>query len=252
MTVVAINRLNHAFGQGDLRRQVLFDVDLEVKAGELVILTGPSGCGKTTLLTLAGGLRSVQEGSLRVLGRELFGQGEPGLMAVRRDIGFIFQSHNLLDALTAAENVTLALDLKSYTAESLAGHARQLLGGLDEGTNGDGFLNGVPRRIGAVTQALASGLLTHLQLRDRLHHKPGQLSVGQKQRVAIARALVNGPRLILADEPTAALDKESGAIVLDLLRKFTRAGAAALLVTHDPKVMERGDRVVSLKDGRVA
>lgn len=248
MTVVAVDHLNHSFGEGDLRRQVLFDVGLEVRAGEMVMLTGPSGCGKTTLLTLVGGLRSVQDGSVRVLGRELFGLGEAGQIAVRRDIGFIFQSHNLIDALTAAENVTLALDLKSYTPESLAEHARGLLASL----NGDGFPSGVPRRTGAVTRALASGLLTHLQLHDRLHHKPQQLSVGQKQRVAIARALINGPRLVLADEPTAALDKESAELVLDVLRKFTRSGAAVLLVTHDPKVMERGDRVVSLKDGRVA
>jgi putative ABC transport system ATP-binding protein len=252
MTVVGINRLSHAFGEGDLRRQVLYDIDLEIKAGELVILTGPSGSGKTTLLTLVGGLRSVQEGRVQVLGRELFGLGEPGLMAVRRDIGFIFQAHNLLEALTAAENVTLALDLKSYTAESLSDHALELLGAFDEGGNGKGVLAGVPRRLGAVTQALASGLLTHFRLQDRLHHKPHQLSVGQKQRVAIARALINRPRLILADEPTAALDKEAGGIVLDLLRKFTRAGAAVLLVTHDPKVMDRGDRVVTMKDGRVA
>lgn len=247
---VSIHDLNHRFGQGDISQQVLFDIDLDVKPGELVLLTGPSGCGKTTLLTLIGGLRSIQDGNMSVLGRDMRGLSREGQIDTRRDIGFIFQAHNLLDALTAGENVSLALDLKRYTPDRLREHAGKLL----DITRTDGArapLAGVPRRVDALARALTIGLLEHLNLGDRVDHKPHQLSVGQKQRVAIARALANHPRLILADEPTAALDKTSSGIVIDLLKKLTHTGSTVLIVTHDSRIMDQGDRVVTMKDGRI-
>ncbi|HEY7307732.1 MAG TPA: ATP-binding cassette domain-containing protein [Gemmataceae bacterium] len=245
---VSIRGLNYRFGQGDLAQQVLFDIDLDIYPGELVILTGPSGCGKTTLLTLIGALRSVQEGSLQVLGRQMRGLNKSGLIEARRRIGFIFQAHNLLDALTAAGNVSLSLDLQKHTPASLRAHAARVLGVL-RGDSGD--LDGVPRGREAVARFLATRLLAHLDLHQREDHKPNQLSGGQKQRVAIARAVCNLPGLILADEPTAALDKGSSAIVIDLLKKLTHHGATILVVTHDNRIMDRGDRVVTMKDGRV-
>ena len=249
--VVCIHGLNHRFGQGELSQQVLFDIDLEINPGEFVLLTGPSGCGKTTLLTLIGALRSVQEGTLHVLGREMRGLTKEGLIAARRDIGFIFQAHNLLDALTAGENVSLALDLKSYTPDRLYDHGGQLLGIAVGDSDAKNFMNGVARNVDALARGLATGLLTHLLLGERVDHKPNQLSGGQKQRVAIARALVNHPRLVLADEPTAALDKVSSIIVIELLKKLTQMGSTIIVVTHDSRIMDRGDRVVTMKDGRI-
>jgi putative ABC transport system ATP-binding protein len=183
-----------------------------------------------------------------VLGREMHGLNKGGLIGVRRDIGFIFQSHNLLEAMTAEENVTLALDLKRYSRTGLHEHAGQLLSVL----SGGGRETGSSPPPSPFTPAkLAAGLLGQLGLQDRAHHKPGQLSGGQKQRVAIARALVNHPRLILADEPTAALDKGSSRIVIDLLKRLTQAGSTVLVVTHDHRIMDRGDRIVNLEDGRI-
>jgi putative ABC transport system ATP-binding protein len=246
-----LRSLNHRFGGGDVSQQVLFDIDLTIRPGELVILTGPSGCGKTTLLTLIGALRSVQEGTAQVLGRELLGRGKKELIAARRDIGFIFQAHNLLEALTAADNVAMALRLKNYTAESLHDHAARLLRIVRNESAATNPLAGVPRRMEAAARALVAGLLTHLHLGERIGHKPNQLSGGQKQRVAVARAIINHPRLILADEPTAALDKVSSAIVVDLLKKLSQHGSTILVVTHDNTIMDRGDRVVTMKDGRI-
>ncbi len=174
--VVRVEGLDHFYGEGAARNQVLFDNRIEVPPGELVVMTGPSGAGKTTLLTLIGALRSVQKGTIEVLGRDLSRLSPHGLVEVRRDIGFIFQMHNLFDALTAYENVKMAMQL---------GHERP-----DQ-----------MRRRG-------SEILERLGLGHRIDYKPRNLSGGERQRVAIARALVNGPRLVLADEPTAALDRE--------------------------------------------
>ncbi len=243
---VCVRGLNHRFGVGDVAQQVLFDLKLAVAPGELVILTGPSGCGKTTLLTLIGGLRSVQEGSLEVLGRQMHGLGKQGLVAARRDVGFIFQAHNLLEPLTMAQNVGMPLDLKDYTADSMYEHAERLLRILQAEP-----LPNVRRQPPAIAQALVHRLLARLGLAARVGHKPNQLSGGQKQRAAIARALVNHPRLILADEPTAALDKDSTGIVIDLLKKMTLSGSTVLVVTHDQRIMDHGDRVVAMKDGRI-
>ncbi|HEY8614268.1 MAG TPA: ATP-binding cassette domain-containing protein [Roseomonas sp.] len=218
---VEISDVTYAYGEGALRREVLRDVDLRVGPGEIVILTGPSGSGKTTLLTLVGALRGVQQGSCLVLGRELAGAREADRVELRRRIGFIFQNHNLLGFLSARQNVAMALELDGATTE------RERL-----------------ERAGAMLASV--GLAEHVEKR------PGQLSGGQRQRVAVARALVASPGLVLADEPTAALDKASGQEVVHQLRDLARSrGTAILLVTHDPRILDVADRIVAMEDGRV-
>lgn len=215
---VQIRHLNHYYGEGELRKQVLFDINLDLYAGEIAILTGPSGSGKTTLLTLIGGLRTVQEGSLKVLGRELHGLSAPELIEVRRNIGFIFQAHNLFHSLTARQNVLLATDLFPSPQDN----------------------------------EKAADILTKLGLGHRIDYKPHALSGGQKQRVAIARALVNHPRLILADEPTAALDKKSGRDVVTLMQQLTKEeNITILMVTHDSRILDVADRIINLVDGNL-
>jgi putative ABC transport system ATP-binding protein len=217
---VRVRHLNHHFGEGEIRTEVLRDINLDLDPGRIVIMTGRSGSGKTTLLTLIGTLRRVQEGSVRVLGRELRGLDDPGRVAVRRGIGFIFQAHNLFAALTAYQNVRMALELEALPAAEM------------------------DHRITA--------LLADLGLEDRMHHKPAQLSGGQRQRVAIARALVHRPRLLLADEPTAALDEESSRIAVALLRQTARRDRTVLLiVTHDNSLMDAADRVLNMSYGRI-
>ena len=175
---VALAGLTYSYGTGELRKPVLRDVALTVDPGEIVLLTGPSGSGKTTLLTLIGALRAMQEGSCRVLGEELAGANERQRVALRRRIGFIFQQHNLLGFLTAQQNVAMSLELDPRTGEA--------------------------ERLERATQMLAA-----VGLGDRGASRPAQLSGGQRQRVAVARALAGEPGLILADEPTAALDRQS-------------------------------------------
>jgi putative ABC transport system ATP-binding protein len=217
---VRVSGLNHHYGQGDTRSQVLFDNHLEIAPGEIVILTGPSGSGKTTLLTLVSGLRTVQSGSVRVLGRELRGLGPAELIQVRRGIGFIFQAHNLFDSLTACQNVKMALELHNRAARE--------------------------------TDARARELLTALGLGERIDYKPAQLSGGQRQRVAIARALANRPKLVMADEPTAALDEQSGRDVVTLLQRMARdEGTTSLIVTHDNRILDVADRIVNMVGGRI-
>jgi putative ABC transport system ATP-binding protein len=211
--------LNHYFGAGETRTDILLNINLAIQPGELVILTGPSGCGKTTLLTLIGGLRRVQEGSLRVLGREMFGLTDAGLMDVRRDIGFIFQAHNLFESLTALQNVRMAMELRRRDPDGMRQDAIRAL------------------------EAVGLG--------HRISYKPKGLSGGQRQRVAIARALVNRPRLILADEPTAALDKGSTDTVMDLLDGLKAEGSTILIVTHDNKILGRADRIISMADKQI-
>ena len=221
MTPVALRGVTYAYGEGELRRPVLRDVNLEVHEGEIVLLTGPSGSGKTTLLTLIGALRAMQEGSARVLGEELAEAGEPVRVRLRRRIGFIFQNHNLLGFLTARQNVAMALEQD---------------GALDERARG--------ARAGELLAAV--GLVGH---EDRL---PAKLSGGQRQRVSVARALAAQPGLVLADEPTAALDKVSGHEVVQLLRDLAKSrGVPILLVTHDPRILDIADRIVAMEDGRI-
>ncbi len=218
---VAIRDLTYAFGTGELARPVLRDIDLSVAHGEIVLLTGPSGSGKTTLLTLIGALRAMQLGSCIVLGQELAGAKEAARVALRRRIGFIFQSHNLLGFLTARRNVAMALELQP---------------GLTE----------------AERLARAGDMLAAVGLADRADERPDRLSGGQRQRVAVARALAGVPGLILADEPTAALDRQSGGDVVRLLRDLAKQrGVPILLVTHDPRILDVADRIVTMEDGRI-
>ncbi|MFG6100228.1 ATP-binding cassette domain-containing protein [Leptolyngbyaceae cyanobacterium CCMR0082] len=220
--VVTVRHLNHAFGKGELRKPVLFDVDLDICAGEIVLLTGPSGSGKTTLLTLIAGLRSVQEGSVNILGQELLGASKQQLVQVRNQIGFIFQSHNLLACLTAQQNVGMSLRL----------HDNLLLEDRID-------------RAQAILEAVGMG--------DRVSYYPDSLSGGQKQRVAIARALVSEPKIVLADEPTAALDSKSGRDVVDIMQRLAKQqGGTILLVTHDTRILDIADRIVHMEDGRLA
>jgi putative ABC transport system ATP-binding protein len=186
-----------------------------------VLLTGPSGCGKTTLLTLVGALRQVQEGSVRVLGCELAGAGRRQRQQLRRSIGMIFQGHNLLRCLTAEQNVQMGADL----------------------------LPGLSYR---VRRDQSREWLRAVGLGEELHKLPHDLSGGQKQRVAIARALAARPRLLLADEPTAALDSRTGREVVELLQGLAREqGCAVLMVTHDPRILDIADRLVRMEDGRL-
>jgi putative ABC transport system ATP-binding protein len=217
---VRVRALNHSFGLAENRKEVLHDNNLDLMPGEIIIMTGPSGSGKTTLLTLIGALRSVQEGSVFALGRELSALSPRELVEVRRGIGFIFQAHNLFDSLTARENVNMAIEL----------------------TLGD------PRE----RDCRAAEILTKLGLGQRMTHKPQTLSGGQKQRVAVARALVNRPKLILADEPTAALDKDSGRDVVEILKTLAaEEQATILIVTHDTRILDVADRIINLVDGRI-
>ena len=217
--VISIKNINHYYGKGSLRKQILFDISLEIYAGEIVIMTGPSGSGKTTLLSLIGGLRSVQEGSLKFLGDELCGASQSKLVHMRRKIGYIFQAHNLLGFLTARQNVQMAVELNNNISQSTA-----------------------------ISQS--EDMLASVGLQERVNYYPDNLSGGQKQRIAIARALVNHPPLVLADEPTAALDKQSGRDVVEIMQRLAKEqGTAILLVTHDNRILDIADRIVEMEDG---
>ena len=220
--VVTIKNLDHAFGKGELRKPVLFDVDLNIYAGEIVIMTGPSGSGKTTLLTLIGGLRSIQSGSVNILGHELCGAAKKELVSVRNQIGFIFQSHNLLSCLTVEQNVRMSLRLHQEIP-------------FDDRT------------------AMTTHILEEVGLGDKLNFYPASLSGGQQQRVAIARALVSKPQLVLADEPTAALDSKSGRNIVEIMQQLAKEqGCTILLVTHDNRILDIADRIIHMEDGRLA
>ena len=219
---IRVSGLNHAFGKGDLRKQILFDITTEIPRGEIVIVTGPSGSGKTTMLTLVGALRSAQEGTIEVLGEQLCGAKPRTLEKVRKQIGFIFQQHNLLEALTSLQNVELGLRVSRRVSRSE-----------------------LRKRAAAMLEAVGLG--------DRMQNKPGQLSGGQRQRVAIARALVSEPAMLLADEPTASLDKQSGRDVVERMKKLAKEqGTTILLVTHDNRILDIADRIVHLEDGRLS
>ncbi|MFZ9769235.1 MAG: ATP-binding cassette domain-containing protein [Vulcanococcus sp.] len=218
--VIVSRELRHHYGEGELRSEILHGLNFEVYAGEVTLLVGPSGSGKSTLLTLVGALRSVEEGSLQVLGQELKGAGERQRVAIRRRIGFIFQSHNLVSSLTVLQNVQLLMQLSESNPQRRESRSRELLEAVG---------------------------LSH-----RLHHYPEELSGGQRQRVAIARALAPQPELILADEPTASLDSQSGQDVVELLGELCRSrGSAVLLVTHDLRLLKEADRIWQIEDGKV-
>ncbi|MBD2338354.1 DevA family ABC transporter ATP-binding protein [Calothrix sp. FACHB-156] len=220
--VISIQNLDHYFGQGQLKKQVLFDINLEINAGEIIIMTGPSGSGKTTLLTLVGGLRSAQSGSLQILGRELCGANAAQLTEARRSHGYIFQAHNLHGSLTALQNVRMGLELhKDISPQDMKQRSAEML-----------------EQVG---------------LGQRLNYYPDDLSGGQKQRVAIARALVSRPKIVLADEPTAALDSKSGRDVVNLMQQLAKEqGCTILMVTHDNRILDIADRIVHMEDGKLA
>jgi putative ABC transport system ATP-binding protein len=219
-TRISLENVSYSYGKGALQKQILFDIGTKIDAGQIVILTGPSGSGKTTLLTLIGALRSAQVGSVKVLGRELLKAKESALIKARRQIGYIFQSHNLLDSLTIHQNVQMALQLAGV-----------------RGSKGR-------ERIAEV--------LDRVDLREHEHKYPRELSGGQKQRAGIARALVTRPQVILADEPTASLDKRSGRDVVELIEDLAREdGSAVILVTHDNRILDVADRILHLEDGHM-
>jgi putative ABC transport system ATP-binding protein len=219
---IRVHGLNHSFGKGELKKQILFDVAVEIQAGEIVIVTGPSGSGKTTLLTLVGALRSAQDGSVTILGEELRRARPATLEKVRRQIGFIFQQHNLLAALTSLQNVELGIRASGKFPRAEHRHR-------------------------------ARDMLEAVGLGDRMQHKPEQLSGGQRQRVAIARALASEPAIVMADEPTASLDKRSGREVVDRMKALAKDhGTTILLVTHDNRILDIADRIVHLEDGQLS
>jgi putative ABC transport system ATP-binding protein len=218
---VAIEGLRHFYGDGEGRKEILRGVSLSLEPGEVVILAGPSGSGKSTLLTLVGALRAVQSGSVRLFGTELRGASEQKRETLRRRIGFIFQSHNLLPFIPALDNVVIGLEHVS----DITGQARR---------------------------DRAARLLAAVGLSDQQTQMPATLSGGQKQRVAIARALAHDPDLILADEPTASLDRTTGHEIVALMRQLAKQRRCpVLLVTHDHRIYDVADRIVEIEDGQL-
>jgi putative ABC transport system ATP-binding protein len=218
---IVVRGLNHSFGVGTARVQTLFNIDLQIAKGKLTTLMGPSGSGKTTLLTLIGCLREIQEGSVQLLGQELHGASTNTLHALRRRLGFIFQAHNLHGSLTALQNVRMGLEVH----------------------------DDVPR---SEFDAAAAHILSQLGLGDRLNYLPAKLSGGQKQRVAVARALVGNPDVVFADEPTAALDRESGLKAVQILKRLGEVrGTTTVMVTHDNRILDLADRILQMEDGRI-
>jgi putative ABC transport system ATP-binding protein len=218
---ISLRGITKEFGSGDTKTVALADVSLDLPYGELVLLVGPSGCGKTTLISVVAGLLDATRGEVDVLGQNLTRMRGGRKVRFRGDnIGFVFQQYNLLPALTAAENAAVPL-----------------------------LINGWSR---ARAVAKAGALLTAVGLGAKLKSYPNQLSGGQQQRVAIARALVHEPRLLVCDEPTAALDAASGRTVMELIRKVAvQPDRAVIVVTHDSRVYDFGDRIVSMADGRI-
>ena len=218
---IAVSGVSKTYGAGATAVRALVDVSLEVRPGEVLLMMGPSGSGKTTLLSIMGGILEASAGSVRVQGQELVGLAERERPRIRRThIGFVFQGFNLFPALTALENVALALDVRGERGPAALDRARAAID-----------------RVG---------------LAGKRDAHPADLSGGQKQRVAIARALVGDPSIVLADEPTAALDSVSGRSVLELLRGLAHdAGRAVVLVTHDARAEAYADRIVSIEDGRL-
>ena len=222
-STVLVKDVSYSYHTDLSDRRVLNNVSMQIDPGEIVILTGPSGSGKTTLITLIGALRAAQDGSVKVLDHELLNAKERDLARVRKEVGYIFQQHNLLESLTVAQNVTMALQLDKDNKVSRK-EARE--------------------RVKKVLQQVG--------LEEHIDKYPKALSGGQKQRVGIARALVNKPTLILADEPTASLDKESGRNVVNLIQHLCREqGASVVLVTHDNRILDVADRILHLEDGEI-
>jgi putative ABC transport system ATP-binding protein len=220
--IISLRDVNHWFGSGENRKHALKDLSLDIYPGQIIICTGPSGSGKTTLLTMLGGLRSCQDGSLKILGEELNGASKKQLALLRLNVGFIFQAHNLMMFLNARKNVRLSLELhEQYYSENM--------------------------------DKIADDMLSKVGLGDRADYFPAKLSGGQRQRVAIARALVSKPKILLGDEPTAALDKESGRAVVKLMQELAKEQQTTIImVTHDNKILDVADRIIIVEEGRLA
>ncbi len=219
---IAVRELKKTYAEGSAGTLALRGIDLDVHSGELLMLMGPSGSGKTTLLSIMGCILSASSGSVRVGGKEVTTMSEKQLPAVRlQHIGFVFQGFNLFPTLTAGENVELMLDLK-----------------------------GVPA---SIAKKRAAELLEQVGLSDKYKSFPSDMSGGQKQRVAIARALAGDPGIILADEPTAALDSLTGRSVMQMMTELAHTrGRAVVVVTHDSRVLDFADRIVKIEDGAIA
>jgi putative ABC transport system ATP-binding protein len=220
-TVIRAQGLSKIYREGATEFRALSDVDMEIRTGQLTLLMGPSGSGKTTLLSILGCILRASSGRLHLLGEEVTALAEKELPRIRRTaIGFVFQGFNLFPTLTALENVVLSMDIRGIRGRGAKQRAEQLL-----------------HEVG---------------LQDRIHAFPADLSGGQKQRVAIARALASDPPVLLADEPTAALDSTSGRAVIELLQRLAHEHHRAIvMVTHDPRVLSYGDRILHLEDGRL-
>ncbi len=220
--IISLKHVNHWFGSGEERKHALKDISLDIYPGQIIICTGPSGSGKTTLLTMLGGLRSCQDGSLRILGQELLGASKEQLAQLRLNVGFIFQAHNLMMFLNARRNVRLSLEL----------HDKYYEQDMDK---------------------IATSMLEKVGLGERVDYFPANLSGGQRQRVAIARALVSRPKILLGDEPTAALDKESGRTVVNLMKEMAeKEKTTIIMVTHDNKILDVADRIILVDEGELA
>lgn len=218
---IEVKNLVKIYGAGETATHALKGVDLDVYERELLLLLGASGSGKTTLISIVGGILSATSGSCKLRGQETVGLPQSRMPKIRLDnIGFIFQGFNLFPALTAQENVEIALDLKGVR--------------------------------GAAAKKQAGELLERVGLKEKLKSHPADLSGGQKQRVAIARALAGEPPIILADEPTAALDSESGKLIMDLLQELAHEKSRAIVVvTHDSRIFDYADRIVEIEDGQI-
>ena len=221
-SAIAVRQLTKNYAEGATGTLALRGVDLDAQAGELLMLVGPSGSGKTTLLSIMGCILTATSGSVRVAGREVVGLREKDLPALRlQHIGFVFQGFNLFPTLTAGENVELMLDLKGVSA--------------------------------AAAKRRAQELLDQVGLSGKYESFPADLSGGQKQRIAIARALAGDPEIILADEPTAALDSHTGRTVMEMMSELAhKRGRAVVIVTHDSRVLSFADRIVKIEDGAIA
>ena len=216
-----VRGISKSFGVGEARIKVLKEIDLDVRCGDITMLVGPSGCGKTTLISIIAGTLAADEGELNVFGNDLRSMPAAAITAFRaKNIGFIFQAFNLIPTLTCAENVSVPLLIQGVSASKAEKKAKEVL-----------------KQVG---------------LGDRIHHRPAQLSGGQQQRVAIARALIHEPRLIICDEPTAALDATNGHVVMELFDHVARGNErAVLIVTHDNRIFHHADRIASMNDGQV-
>jgi putative ABC transport system ATP-binding protein len=215
--------VNKSFGDGGSRLQVLKNIDLDIRAGDITMLVGPSGCGKTTLISIIAGTLHIDPGpsELVVMEKDLLKMSKAATTRFRSThIGFIFQAFNLIPTLTCTENVSVPLLIQGIGARTAENRAR--------------------------------AILEQVGLGDRANHRPNQLSGGQQQRVAIARALVHEPKLIICDEPTAALDAKNGLLVMDLFEKVARSpDRAVLIVTHDNRIFQHADRIAAMDDGRI-